>query len=176
MQNIEIKYRISEPEKLRDRILSLPEVQFRFRHWQKDIYLNTPDGRLKIRLQEESQPCLIEYRRPDETHPRISDYTLTWLPDYQATLRELESRLGILAEVDKQRELYLYRNVRLHLDEVKYLGWFMEFESVISEEVDERTAQLNLQTVLNFLEGYLGEVQSGGYLNLLLEKKRTEEQ
>jgi hypothetical protein len=52
----------------------------------------------------------------------------------------------------------------------------VEFESVISEEVDERTAQLNLQTVLNFLEGYLGEVQSGGYLNLLLEKKRTEEQ
>lgn len=171
MQNIEIKYRISDPKALRERILSLPEVQFRFRHWQKDIYFNTPDGRLKIRLQEESQPCLIEYQRPDETHPRISDYTLTRLPDYQSTLQELNSRLGVLAEVDKQRELYLYRNVRLHLDKVKDLGWFVEFESVISEAFDESAARLNLKTVLNFLEGYLGEAQSGGYLNLLLEKK-----
>lgn len=173
MQNIEIKYRISDPKALRERILSMPEVQFRFRHWQKDIYFNTPNGRLKIRLQEKSQPCLIEYQRPDETHPRISDYTLTWLPDYQSTLRELRSRLGILAEVKKQRELYLYRNVRLHLDEVKGLGWFVEFESVISGEVDEHAAQLNLNTVLSFLEDCLGEAQSGGYLNLLLEKKKN---
>jgi len=173
MKNIEIKYRISDPKVLRKKILSLPEVQFRFRRWQKDIYFNTPNSRLKIRLQEESRPCLIEYQRPDETHPRISDYTLTWLPDYQSTLRELRSRLGILAEVDKHRELYLYRNVRLHLDEVKDLGWFVEFESVISEEVDERAAKLNLNTVLSFLEGCLGEAQSGGYLNLLLEKKKN---
>jgi len=173
MKNIEIKYRISDPKALREKILSLPEVQFRFRRWQKDIYFNTPNSRLKIRLQEESQPCLIEYQRPDETHPRISDYTLTRLPDYQSTLRELRSRLGILVEVNKQRELYLYRNVRLHLDEVMGLGWFVEFESVISEEVDERAAKLNLNTVLNFLENYLGEAQSGGYLNLLLEKKKN---
>lgn len=173
MKNIEIKYRISDPKVLREKILSLPEVQFRFRHRQKDIYFNTLNSRLKIRLQEKSQPCLIEYRRPDKTHPRISDYTLTWLPDYQSTLQDLSSRLGILAEVNKQRELYLYRNVRLHLDEVKDLGWFVEFESVLSEEVDERAAQLNLNTVLNFLEGCLGEAQSGGYLNLLLEKKKN---
>jgi predicted adenylyl cyclase CyaB len=172
MQNIEIKYKIFAPDNFRERIRSLPEVQFRYRQRQNDIYFKTPGGRLKIRLQENSPPCLIEYHRPDETQPRISDYTLTPLEDYQKTSRYLEAELGILAEVEKWRELYLYRNVRIHLDEVKELGWFVEFESVISENYDEKDAAKNLETVLFFLDNDLGEAQSTGYLDLLLNNAK----
>lgn len=168
MQNIEIKYKISAPDALRERIRSLPETVFHFRKRQRDIYFNTTKGRLKIRLQEDSPPCLIEYQRPDEMQPRISNYTLTPLDDYQETIEDLEKELGILAEVEKWRELYIYRNVRIHLDEVKNLGWFVEFESVISGEYDENAAQINLKMVLNFLDGHLGEAQSTGYLDLLI--------
>lgn len=173
MQNIEIKYKISDPGAVRERILSLKEAKFRFRHRQKDIYFNTSNGRLKIRLQEESQPCLIEYHRPDKSQSRISDYTLTPLEDYRKTRKELEAGRGILVEVQKWRELYLFRNVRIHLDEVNELGWFIEFESVISADCDEEDAAKNLKKVLTLLGDDLGEVQSTGYLDLLIQKRNN---
>lgn len=180
MQNIEIKYTLPDPQRLRRRLQALPGVRFQFRRRQRDIYFKTPQGRLKIRVQEGEPPCLIEYHRPDHSEPRISDFTLTPLADYRQTLQELQAQRGILAEVEKWRELHLYRNVRIHIDEVKKLGWFVEFESVISRETGPAEAQANLETLLAFLAGYLGEARPSGYLELLLgqenraagEKKR----
>lgn len=171
MQNIEIKYTLPDPQGLRQRLKALPEVRFQFRRYQKDIYFKTAQGRLKIRVQEGQPPCLIEYYRPDRSEPRISDFTLTPLTDYQQTLQALQAQRGILAEVEKWRELHLYRNVRIHIDEVKNLGWFVEFESVISPESGPAEAQANLEALLAFLAGYLGEVRPGGYLELLLQQE-----
>jgi predicted adenylyl cyclase CyaB len=45
--------------------------------------------------------------------------------------------LGVRGVVDKQREIYLHKNVRIHLDRVSGLGAFLEFEAVLGGEYDE---------------------------------------
>lgn len=171
MQNVEIKYAIEDAQGLRRLLRSLPNISFQFRHHQKDIYFATPRGRLKIRLEEERPAFLIEYHREDRAAARISDYTLRELADPEKEIARLQKEVGRLAEVDKLRELYLYKNVRIHVDEVADLGSFVEFESVISAEVKKAAAQRNLQELLAQLSDHLGTVQSTGYLNLLLQRK-----
>jgi adenylate cyclase, class 2 len=51
--------------------------------------------------------------------------------DQVAELRAaLSSALGIKVVVAKKRSLFLWNEVRIHLDEVKGLGNFIEFEAV----------------------------------------------
>jgi predicted adenylyl cyclase CyaB len=38
--------------------------------------------------------------------------------------------------IEKQREIFLYENVRIHLDTVESLGTFLEFEAVIGPDDD----------------------------------------
>lgn len=168
MQNIEIKYKIVRPRALRERLANAPGVKWVFRKQQRDIYFRVPEGRLKIRIETATQPHLIEYYRPDKTRPRISDYRLEPLADPEAAIAKLTARHGILAEVRKNRELFLYKNVRIHLDEVAGLGWFLEFESVISEDCPREAAQTHLDEIIAILATYLDQPQSAGYVNLLL--------
>ena len=171
MKNIEVKYAINNPELIAQRLTSTPQVQVEFRHYQKDIYFDVPEGRMKIRLEERKQPCLIRYYRPDQATARISDYTLNFLDDFSASYEDLKMIYGVLVEVEKIRELHLYKNVRIHLDNVTDLGWFLEFESVISEDYDYDASRKNLQEIQMILGDLLGEVQPSGYMNLLLEKE-----
>lgn len=173
MQNIEIKYRVADADALRKHLAMQETIKFQWRHHQKDIYFNVAEGRVKIRIEDESRPCLIEYYRPDQNKPRISDYTLTTLEDVDETLRNLDRNLGIQVIVEKWRELYFYKNVRIHLDDVRDLGWFLEFESVISDDVDRDTAQQSLDEVIDILNDYLSETLSSGYMNLLLDAQQT---
>jgi predicted adenylyl cyclase CyaB len=43
----------------------------------------------------------------------------------------LTSLFGILAVVSKTRHLYLYKNARIHIDMVRGLGTFVEFEVLV---------------------------------------------
>ena len=47
----------------------------------------------------------------------------------------------MLCVVRKRRELYLWQNVRIHLDEVKGLGSFIEFEGVVSASAGEQLSR-----------------------------------
>jgi predicted adenylyl cyclase CyaB len=47
------------------------------------------------------------------------------------TLKALLTRaLGVLAVVDKTREIYFIGNVKFHIDSVKQLGSFVEIEAI----------------------------------------------
>jgi len=102
---------------------------------QHDTYFRCPDGRLKLRRIDSSggrRAELIRYRRADVGGPR-----LWWLA----------LRHGIVAEVSKRRELWLWRGVRIHLDEVEKLGTFVELEAVVGDigsepEADRRCREM----------------------------------
>jgi predicted adenylyl cyclase CyaB len=114
---------------------------------------------------------LIWYQRASEQQARSSHYMLVDVsnPDRMRTL--LTVMLGIRAVVEKQREVYFYHNVRIHLDQVQSLGTFLEFEAVLEHpdqlpEGHEQLAFLRDQfsiAELDLLEGSYGEmVQQAG--------------
>ena len=54
------------------------------------------------------------------------------MPDAGALKTALVAALGIRGVVHKRREIYLWHNVRIHLDEVAGLGALVEFEAVLA--------------------------------------------
>jgi predicted adenylyl cyclase CyaB len=63
----------------------------------------------------------------------------------------LRAALGIRGEVRKRREILLWHNIRIHLDEVIKLGTFVEFEAVLSPSDDEPNAMARLQQLCTAL-------------------------
>ena len=66
-----------------------------------------------------------------ETGSRASRYYLVPAPQPELLAETLRSALGIRTVVTKSRQLYLWRNVRIHLDRVEGRGTFLEFEAVL---------------------------------------------
>lgn len=102
---------------------------------QFDTFFAVPAGRLKLRQLARDRGELIFYQRPDEPGPKQSDYTLTPTSDPVSLRDTLAQALGVSGEVRKRRWLFLSKrfggNTRIHLDEVKGLGQFLELEVVL---------------------------------------------
>lgn len=158
---------------LRAAIEAHPEAEFSYSHRQEDTYFFTESGRLKIRVEDEKQPHLITYTRADEAKGRISTYDLDLLENVQAKQEELGSKFGVKAIVRKQRTLFLFRNVRIHLDEVEGLGTYMELESVISDAFPHEVAQKNFDAIHAVIEPLCAQAESTGYLELTLNAQKN---
>ncbi len=126
---------------------------------QKDTYFRVPNGRLKLRLSERRPAELIWYQRRDEAGARASDYSRLPIADPETLRDQLTGALGVLAVVEKRRQLLLWRNIRIHLDDVVGLGWFIEFEALVTDGVTEASRLADLA----LLEDALG-IQAGDYL------------
>lgn len=132
-RNIEIKVR------LRDR----PRVERALRELggrdagietQHDIFYRVASGRLKLRQSSRDGATLIQYERSDAARVRDSNYRLVAIPEPDGLRAALDSALGRLGEVHKQRHLWWIDNVRIHLDAVEGLGAFLELEAIVDAE------------------------------------------
>ncbi|HEX5713617.1 MAG TPA: class IV adenylate cyclase [Solirubrobacterales bacterium] len=104
---------------------------------QKDIYFDVPRGRLKLRREKGTPAHLIAYERSNDLGQRESRYRIVEVEDDVELEAALTGALGIKAVVQKERQLFLYEGVRIHLDRVEDLGSFIEFEGVVApDEVD----------------------------------------
>ena len=103
---------------------------------QLDTYFEVPRGRLKLREQSPGGAQLIAYERADDRGNTESRYHLVAIPDPAALKAALAATLGIRVEVRKERRLYLYEGVRIHLDAVEGLGSFIEFEGVATADTE----------------------------------------
>ena len=110
---------------------------------QLDTYFHCRQGRLKLReTAGVAEAQLIWYARTDSTDFRGSDYYVVPIPKPLETRLALAAALGIRGKVSKRRELWLWHNVRIHLDDVAGLGTFVEFEAVKGEgESDEQSLE-----------------------------------
>jgi homotetrameric cytidine deaminase len=118
---------------------------------QRDTYFRARAGRLKLREEEPGGAVLIQYDRPDAAQARESRYRLTRVQDPDELRDSLDAALGTLVVVDKERHLFLWDGVRIHLDTVDGLGAFVELEGVAPEESDlgpEREKVARLQREL----------------------------
>lgn len=103
---------------------------------QRDTYFNVQWGGLKLREESPGTPHLIQFERADQPEERLSSYRVIEVHDGAALLAALSAALGVRAVVVKHRRLFLWRTVRIHLDEVKGLGSFIELEAVAPPESD----------------------------------------
>ena len=90
-----------------------------------------PIGRLKLREESGATPHLISYLRPDESALRESRYRIVEVEKAEELIDALDNNLGIKVVVEKERQLFLWQGVRIHLDRVETLGSFIEFEAVV---------------------------------------------
>jgi predicted adenylyl cyclase CyaB len=141
--NLERKYRASDAriEQVRRAAESASIGPFS-RMTHRDTYFSAPRGRLKLRVIRHDdgteQAELIAYDRPDLPDERWSTYLRV---DFEAQraqdlIAALALSLGVSTVVEKTRDVAVWRRTRIHLDDVRDLGQFIELETVTSSAGD----------------------------------------
>src|SRR5258706_483628 len=115
---------------------------------QEDIYFKISPGRLKLRIVNDNYE-LIYYKRTNVKTARESEYEIFRVKNGKELLRELKKILPVTVIVKKQRELYIYQNVRIHIDTVSGLGKFLEFEAVCRNKKDVKEAPAKLKKLIS---------------------------
>ncbi len=109
---------------------------------------------------------LIKYIRDEKAKDRFSNYEVLHISNPDAE----EYFSGIFesyAVVEKKRLLYLYDNTRIHLDEVKNLGKFLELETLVLAGNED--AIKRFENVVRFLKLDISKQIKGSYKDLVLE-------
>ena len=116
---------------------------------QTDTYFRVKVGRLKLREigGDESRAELICYRRADRKTARASEYHVVPIEEPTELKLALSVALGVMQVVRKRRELWIYRNVRIHFDRVEKLGNFVELEAVVGGRFRRAQSRRYLQVV-----------------------------
>ena len=146
--NIEVKARTRDWERQCAEARRLAEADGEVIE-QVDTFFNAPEGYLKLRQVTPERGELIYYERPGQLGPKLSEYSITPTDAPGALCETLARAFGICGEVRKRRQLFLSKqwegHTRIHLDEVKGLGQFIELEVVLAPgqppEEGERIAE-----------------------------------
>lgn len=128
--NLEIKARCADLDATRERVKLLAARHVGVDR-QIDTYFATKRGRLKLRESSLSGGQLVPYLRPDQRGPKRADYRVIPVEEPESLKKLLAEILGVHRVVRKVREIWLYQNVRIHLDRVDDLGSFVELEAVV---------------------------------------------
>jgi len=150
---VELKAKVKDLDVVRSKLTSLgAQCTGTFR--QIDVYFDVPIGRLKLReVGDDNEAELIYYQRENIAEPKRSDVFILKVQE-PAFLKTLLGRLlKIRATIEKVREIYRYQGTQIHLDRVKKLGTFLEFERETSADAQ---AIRNNQQVLEKLMEKLG--------------------
>jgi predicted adenylyl cyclase CyaB len=83
--------------------------------------------------------------------------------------------LGMLAIVEKKRTLFLWKNVRIHLDEVTDLGSFIEFEAVLSDGHDEADGHNKIAFLQQEFSIARSDLIETSYLDIVLRKSKVDD-
>jgi homotetrameric cytidine deaminase len=167
--NIELKARDADPAATAARCAALGAEDHGVLD-QRDTYFAARDGRLKLREQTPGDHELIAYRRPDAAQAGESSYIRTVTAEPQALRDALQTALGTTVVVDKRRRLFVWENVRIHLDEVQQLGSFIELEAIVAPDGgDLRQARDKVARLRDELAIDDDALVAVGYSDLLLD-------
>ena len=145
--NLEIKLQLDSHESIRQ-ILNNLQAQFVKDINQKDIYYKMKGCLLKLRIEDDGE-SIIKYNRDEVNPDRFSDYEVIYLKS-SGSEKFFSSLFEVEAVVQKIRSLYLFDNTRIHLDKVKDLGTFLEFETLVINGMEDAKARFS------FLVGVFG--------------------
>ena len=137
---------------------------------QDDTFFHCENGRMKLRAFSEEDGELIFYRRANQQGPKESFY-LRSPTSSPGTLREaLSQAYGQAGRVQKHRTLFLVGRTRIHLDQVKGLGHFLELEVVLKEGESVELGIKEAHTLMAQLGVEESQLVEGAYVDLLAQK------
>jgi len=131
---------------------------------QKDIYYKTGNVRLKLRIENENERAIYYSRAEAGGTDRFSDYELLEISsgNGESFFNKLFTPEII---VEKERILYIIGDTRIHLDNVKKLGTFLELETVVTR--DENSAKEEFNKIVNWLDLNSYEEYRNSYSDLM---------
>ncbi|MCU0343917.1 MAG: class IV adenylate cyclase [Ignavibacterium sp.] len=166
-KNLEIKVKLASHKEVKG-ILKKNKITFEGLLLQKDIYYKVNKGLLKLRIENDIQ-TLIFYDRNEKSKKRWSDYHLLEIDNSDAN-KYLKRFLEVLTIVNKKRELYHYKNTRIHLDYVKGLGCFLELETRVVNGLKD--AEKRFAFMMDLLKLWDKKEIRASYKDLLLLKDK----
>ncbi len=172
-RNLEFKAQVGVLESL-ERVFGENGARFVGVLTQRDTYFNVREGRLKLRETAGKKGELIFYRRAESSSASMeSNYDIAPVAD-GSTRDLLAAALGIKTVVEKTRRLLMLRNARIHLDDVKGLGNFLEFEVVSGGESggegDDVADAALLSTLKSYAAPYVVSEINESYSDMMLRR------
>ncbi len=168
---IELKARVGDQDFLRKKLSALG-AQYVGAFRQTDLYFKVPEGRLKLREVEDDRTAeLIYYERENIPGPKRDTAFIIKIKEPEDLKKILKKILTPLTVIEKVREIYQYQGTQIHLDTVKKLGKFVEFERKTSDDpkVVEKDRQL-LEKLMIKLEIDPSNLEILSYSDLLRPK------
>ena len=165
--NLELKARYPSPQKAHACAAAIGAGR-RGLLIQQDTYFRVPRGRLKLRETERETAELIYYERTEESPERWSRFTREPVTEPAGLAHVLTEAFGVLAVVRKRRELYIFRDARIHIDDVEGLGTFVEFEVTGGETPASVATMRELRNAFGIGDDSVIKVS---YSDMILEKR-----
>ena len=167
---VELKARVDNLHTIRKKLTGLG-AQYVQTCRQIDLYFEVPKGWLKLReVEGESVAKLIYYEREKIAGPKRSAVYIVKIEKAEFLKVLLKKILQTEIVVDKVREIYQLEGTQIHLDSVKELGTFVEFERETSADRDVSLRDLK---VLEKLKGKLGissdNLERASYSDIILQ-------
>jgi len=113
----------------------------------------------------------VAYDRPDQTGPKLSDYTLAPVADAKGLEEALTRSLGVRGIVEKKREIAIVGQTRIHLDSVKGLGTFLELEVVLKPRQSVEQGLVIANKLMKELRVGADDLLDRAYMDMLEEKR-----
>lgn len=166
-KNIEIKARLREPPAAEEKIKLFTGNQLNDVLHQVDTFYRSPIGKIKIREINNKTTELIFYKRANSVDARESKYYKFNLFFPKLFKFVLKAALGVRGIVEKERKLYFYDKTRIHLDSVKGLGTFIEFEYVVDDSHTEEKGYDVINTLMSAVDINQKDLLSVSYIDML---------
>ena len=161
--NLEIKVPLKNFDEVLKRIKE-NNCEFKGELNQKDVYYKLKDKLLKLRI-ENGNCSLIKYLRDEKAKDRFSNYEVLNIsnPNAEDFFNDIFESYAV---VEKKRLLYMHDNTRIHLDEVKNLGKFLELETLVLNGEEDAIKRFN--NMVSFLDLDVNSQIKGSYKDLIL--------
>lgn len=169
MKNLEIKVKV---ENFNDIKNHLAFSTYKDTLEQVDTYFLLGETKIKIR-EEKMASELIVYFRKIKKGTRESRYYRLPLTSHSFPLIKsaLNFIFGVKVKVIKHRDLYVYKNTRIHIDTTKDLGNFVELETVCTDPFCDREYHSEHEEIKQRLALNEYKTVAGSYSDLLWQKK-----
>ncbi len=164
MLNFELKTKILNCAEILEKIKNIGAI-YKETMNQIDYYFQIGTEKEKIREINHQTISLISYKRSERKGKKDSNYTIKTLSLEQK--KSLLEQKPLLCLVDKTRQLWMYKNTRIHIDNVVGLGNFMELETVV-KDISENRGLDEFNEVVNKLEINLKNTEPFSYSDLIL--------